>query len=77
MVEHQKLPVSEFTPGRSYRVGMNGRPLYNAEVVKFHGGCWATVRVQECLYDAMQAEYRPGTEFDIKVAMYELELLAP
>ncbi len=71
-VEHTKVPVAEFTPGSLYQVAMNGQPLYVAEVVKFHGGCWAVVRVRECLYAEMADEYRPGTEFEIKVAMYEV-----
>lgn len=70
---HEKLPKDSFEPGRSYTVSMNGTPLYVAEVTKFHGGCWATVRVQEPLHEAYAADYAPGTEFDIKVASYEFE----
>lgn len=71
-IEHDKVPVQEFTPGSRYKVAMHGRPLYVAEVEKFHGGCWATVRVEKALDAAMEAHYRPGTTFDIKVAQYEI-----
>lgn len=75
-VEHTKVPLSEFKPGETYRLSMNGIPLYNATVVKFHGGCWATVRVSECLYEPLQHEYTVGTEYEIKVAQYEVETCA-
>ncbi|MBU3679268.1 MAG: hypothetical protein FGM32_06645 [Candidatus Kapabacteria bacterium] len=71
-IEHDKVPVEEFTPGQRYTVAMQGRPLYTAEVVKFHGGCWATVRVEKPLDAAMGMHYQPGTTFDIKVAQYEI-----
>lgn len=69
---HDKLPVDEFTPGSSYNVGMNGKDLYKAEVLKFHGGCWATVKVLNTLDESVQKIYTPGMEFDIKVAEYSL-----
>jgi len=72
---HDKVSVDEFTPGQTYRVGMNGAPLYTAEVTKFHGGCWATVKVMEPLGEATASMYKPGMEFDIKVANYEIESL--
>ncbi len=68
---HEKMPKDSFEPGQTYRVSMNGKELYDAEVVKFHGGCWATVRVQEPLLEEMALDYAPGTEFDIKVAQYD------
>lgn len=71
-IEHDKVPVENFTPGSRYTVSMQGRPLYSAEVVKFHGGCWATVRVEKALDAAMEKHYQPGTTFDIKVAQYEI-----
>ncbi len=71
-IEHDKVPVQEFTPGNRYTVAMQGRPLYTAEVVKFHGGCWATVRVEKALDEALEKHYAPGTTFDIKVAQYEI-----
>lgn len=74
-IQHDKLPVEEFTPGSHYKVSMQGRPLYTAEVIKFHGGCWATVCVKEALDADMAKHYVPGTTFDIKVAQYEIDLL--
>jgi len=68
---HEKLPKDSFEPGKTYRVAMNGTDLYDAEVVKFHGGCWATVRVTQPLLESMAADYAPGTEFDVKVAQYD------
>ncbi len=73
MIQHEKVDKSEFQPGATYSVSMNGVPLYVAQVVKFHGGCWATVRVQQCLNDELLSYYQPGTEFDIKVAQYTIE----
>ncbi len=72
---HDKVPVTEFTPGRSYRIAMHGDPLYTAVVTKFHGGCWATVRVEQAATDEFARVYTPGMEFDIKVANYEFEVL--
>ncbi|HRK04681.1 MAG TPA: hypothetical protein PLW14_06240 [Chlorobiota bacterium] len=69
---HDKVPVTEFTPGKTYRIRLNGAELYNAEVIKFFGGCWATVRVVEPLSEEHKDVYRPGMEFDIKVGMYEV-----
>lgn len=71
-IEHEKVPVDQFTPGHRYTVAMKGRPLYTAEVLKFHGGCWATVRVEKALDAEMERHYQPGTTFDIKVAHYEI-----
>jgi hypothetical protein len=68
---HDKLPKDSFEAGRSYTVSLHGTQLYVAEVISFHGGCWATVRVQQPLHEAYAADYAPGTEFDIKVASYE------
>lgn len=68
---HEKLPKDSFEPGRSYTVSMQGKQLYTAEVIKFHGGCWATVRVLEPLLAEFASDYAPGTEFDIKVAQYD------
>jgi hypothetical protein len=70
---HEKLPKDSFEPGRTYTVHKDGKQLYKAEVVKFHGGCWATVRVREPLLETMAQDYAPGTEFDIKVALYSFE----
>lgn len=71
---HEKVATSEFMPGRTYSIALNGRSLYEAEVVKFHGGCWATVKVQKPLDEALAKDYTPGMEFDIKVANYEITL---
>jgi hypothetical protein len=67
---HEKLPKESFESGRTYTVSKDGYELYKAEVIKFHGGCWATVRVTEPLHKDFYLDYAPGTEFDIKVALY-------
>ena len=72
---HDKVPVQEFTPGSVYRIAMNGEELYDAEVVKFHGGCWATVRVRNVIEGAHSQHYTADMEFDIKVANYHCTLL--
>lgn len=71
---HDKVALDEFTPGTTYRVGMNGTPMYDATVTKFHGGCWATVRVERAVGSELASLYHPGMEFDIKVANYEISL---
>jgi hypothetical protein len=53
-------------------VALRDQPLYEATVVKFHGGCWATVRVERALSDATASLYPTGSEFDIKVAEYDV-----
>jgi hypothetical protein len=53
-------------------VALREQPLYEATVVKFHGGCWATVRVERALSDATASLYPTGSEFDIKVAEYDV-----
>jgi len=70
--QHDKVPKEEFTPGERYNVALRNQPLYEATVVKFHGGCWATVRVERALSDATASLYPVGSEFDIKVAEYEV-----
>lgn len=70
--EHEKVAVTECMPGSQYRVSMHGQDLYIATVQKFHGGCWATMRVDQAIDGPMASQYRPGMEFDIKVAQYTL-----
>ncbi|MBK6292217.1 MAG: hypothetical protein IPH85_06665 [Ignavibacteria bacterium] len=69
---HDKVAKEAFVVGNTYNVSLRGKPLYAAEVVKFHGGCWATVRVTKPLSDETAQMYSPGAEFDIKVAEYDL-----
>ena len=69
---HDKIAEENFVPGKTYRVGMNGKDLYDAEVLKFHGGCWATVRVARTIDPSVAKHYTTGMEFDIKVANYEI-----
>ena len=71
--EHDKVATEEFIPGSTYKVAMNGKDLYEAEVLKFHGGCWATVRVDKPAEGDGGKPYRPGMEFDIKVAQYDIQ----
>lgn len=71
-IEHDKVAIENFIPGSQYTVAMNGRPLYVARVMKFHGGCWATVQVEQALDAELSKHYQPGTTFDIKVAQYEI-----
>lgn len=70
--QHDKVPTTEFTPGERYNVSLRDQPLYEATVIKFHGGCWATVRVERPLSETTASIYAVGTEFDIKVAEYDV-----
>lgn len=69
---HTKIAIDEFSVGNTYAVSMRGKELYNAEVVKFHGGCWATVKVVEPANLEMASIYESGSTFDIKVAEYDV-----
>lgn len=69
--EHDKMPADAFEAGKAYDISLNGHALYSAEVTKFSGGCWATVRVVKPLDETLAADYPPGATFDIKVAQYE------
>ncbi|MCX6140497.1 MAG: hypothetical protein NTX15_06695 [Candidatus Kapabacteria bacterium] len=71
---HDKVAKEEFVIGNTYNVSLRGKQLYAAEVVKFHGGCWATVRIANALAADTANLYTPGAEFDIKVAEYEITL---
>lgn len=70
---HDKMPMESFEPGRAYDVSLNGHALYSAEVTKFSGGCWATIKVVKPLDETLAADYPAGATFDIKVAQYEFE----
>lgn len=69
---HDKVDKEEFVIGNTYNISLRGKPLYAAQVVKFHGGCWATVRVTKPLAEETAKLYTPGVEFDIKVAEYDV-----
>ncbi len=71
-IQHDKVAREEFQPGQQYNVALRGTPLYRAEVVKFHGGCWATVKVIEPINPEMAKHYSEDATFDIKVAEYEI-----
>lgn len=67
-VVHEKLPKDKAPrKGGVYTVSQNGTPLYDAEIVRYGGGCWATVTVVSSRTDMV----RPGDTFDMRVAMYE------
>jgi hypothetical protein len=68
--QHEKLP-KELAPetGGVYTLVHEGEALYEAEIVKYSGGCWATVRVTDPLKHA--DTYKIGDEFQIRVAMYQ------
>lgn len=70
---HEKLPKDALALGRTYVVTMAGTPLYEAEIVKFSGGCWATVRVTRAMLESASVSYTTNAEFDIKVAQYEFQ----
>lgn len=70
--KHEKLPKAARPAERGvYMLSHNGEAMFAAELTKYDGGCWATVRVTE----AMNPAYNAGDSFDIRVAMYEYEPL--
>ena len=60
------------TPGAHYRVSFNGEAIYDAVITRAEG-CWATLRIDEPLPGAHQHLYKPGDEYEIKVALYTFE----
>lgn len=71
-IQHDKVALEEFQPGQQYKVALRGQDLYLAEVVKFHGGCWATVKVLDAPNPETAKYYTAGSTFDIKVAEYQI-----
>lgn len=71
-IQHDKVALEEFQPGQRYNVALRGTNLYRAEVIKFHGGCWATVRVIESINPETSKYYPEDATFDIKVAEYDI-----
>lgn len=69
-IKHEKLPKdARPSEGGIYTLLYQGSPAYSAEILKYSGGCWATVRVTEALDATLP--YNSGDTFDIRVAMYE------
>lgn len=69
-IKHEKLPKdARPEEGGTYTLLHQGTPVYAAEILKYGGGCWATVRVTEALDATLP--YNSGDTFDIRVAMYE------
>jgi hypothetical protein len=67
-IVHEKLPKdARPSQGGVYTLLNNGTPMFEAEILKYSGGCWGTVRVTEPYNPA----YTKGDEFDIRMAMYE------
>ncbi|TAE28967.1 MAG: hypothetical protein EAZ92_07310 [Candidatus Kapaibacterium sp.] len=71
--KHEKLPKNARpSEGGVYTLSHNGTAMYSAEITKYDGGCWATVRVTEPFNDA----YAVNDSFDIRVAMYEYQAVS-
>ena len=69
MTHNLKRPINEnLTPGHTYRVEYKGTEVYDASVVNYDGGCWATVKVENVLPSPNEKIYRNGQTFDLKVA---------
>lgn len=70
--KHEKLPkAARPGEGASYTLSHNGTPMFVGEITKYDGGCWATVRVTE----GVNSAYKAGDSFDIRVAMYQYEVV--
>ena len=46
---HDKVDKEEFVIGNTYNISLRGKPLYAAEVVKFHGGCWVYFKIDNIM----------------------------
>ena len=72
MMHKLKRPLNEnLATGNTYRVEYKGTELYDASVVSYDGGCWATVKVENVLPSPNEKIYRQGQTFDLKVAQYK------
>lgn len=67
---HEKVPKDQLQKGQEYVFVHNTVPVYEAEVMQYGGGCWATVRVTNPLGNTQY--YKAGDEFEIRVAVYEI-----
>lgn len=67
---HEKVPKDQLQQGQEYLFIHNTTPVYEAEIIRYGGGCWATVRVTNPLENTRY--YKPGDEFEIRVAAYEV-----
>ena len=66
-----KKPINEnLRTGNKYRVEYKGDEVYDATVMNYDGGCWATVKVENILPSPNEKIYRLGQTFDVKVAQY-------
>ncbi len=71
-MQHEKLPRDQAPrKGERYTVCREGTALYEADIIKYGGGCWATVQVVSPVAGQYADMYRPGDTFDMRVAMYE------
>ncbi len=71
-MQHEKLPKDQAPrKGERYTVCHEGKALYEADIVKYGGGCWATVQVVGAVDEQVADMYRPGDTFEMRVAMYE------
>jgi len=71
MKHNLKKPINEnLVTGNTYRVEYKGTELYDASVMNYDGGCWATVKVENVLPSPNEKIYRNGQTFDLKVAQY-------
>lgn len=67
---HEKLPKDSAPQEQMKYVVVQGEtPLYTAEILKYGGGCWATVKVCEAM-EGYEQLFRPNDVFDLRVAMY-------
>jgi len=71
MMHKLKKPINEnLRAGNTYRVEYKGTDVYDATVMSYDGGCWATVKVENILPSPHENIYRAGQTFDLKVAQY-------
>lgn len=70
--KHDKI-AKEDRPveGILYEVRLAGRPLFEAEITNYKGGCWARLKVSRAIDEEYAELYTPGDEFQTRVAAYE------
>lgn len=61
--------------GLLYEIRLAGKPVFEAEVTNYKGGCWANLRVSRALDEEYADLYKPGDEFQTRVAAYEFYLV--
>ncbi len=76
--KHDKI-AKEDRPiaGKNYELHVEGRPMFEAQVTEYKGGCWIHLKINKPLDDQYVNVYKAGDEFKSRVAAYEFYPVEP